>query len=60
MTGHISILCDPCHRAVEEEYRREGKIIPYSTTPKITHNEQLQLDYMSGLLPYYSSLGKSK
>src|SRR3990167_7634347 len=56
-TGKTKILCRDCHNAIEDEYRREGRI--KSNIIPITHNEQLKLDYMSGLLPFYSIQPKS-
>ena len=52
-TGVITILCRSCHDDAEEHYRLIGVVKPHKVT--ITHNEQLQLDYMNGKLSFYSS-----
>lgn len=55
-TGMTQILCRKCHNQAEREYERLG-IIKNQVPVKLTDNEQLQLDYINGLLPFYS-LGK--
>jgi len=56
-TGEIQILCSGCHDNVENYYRKLGIV---KTTPiVITHNEKLQLDYINGKIPFYSSSPKS-
>jgi len=52
-TGEIQILCRACHNLAEERYNQQFFI-------ELTPNEQLQLDYMNGLLPFYSLYGNHK
>lgn len=53
-TGRITILCRSCHDKAEEIYRLIGII----GSPPISDDEKLQLDYMNGLIPFYSLYGK--
>lgn len=52
-TGQTQILCRHCHDKAEREYERLGIVKRPELIP-LTQNERLQLDYMSGLLPFYS------
>lgn len=52
-TGVIKILCRRCHDDAEEEYRLLG-IVQKQKTP-ITRNEKLELEYMNGKIPFYST-----
>jgi len=55
-TGEIEIMCRDCHDEVEEKYRLYGMLKPNPPKPpKLTPNEKLQLDYMSGLIPFYAT-----
>ena len=51
-TGEIEILCRRCHNDAEEEYRLLGIVKLDKIT--VSDNQQLQLDYINGLIPYYS------
>jgi len=52
-TGQTQILCRKCHDQAEREYERLG-IVKGKLPIKLTHNEQLELDYINGLIPFYS------
>ena len=52
-TGKTQILCRKCHDFAEREYEKLG-IVERAVPLKLTDNEQLQLDYINGLLPFYS------
>ena len=56
-TGRIKILCRKCHTIAEKDYELRG-IVTLQNRIKLSHNEKLQLDYMSGLIPYYSINGR--
>lgn len=57
--GKIVILCWPCHRQAEEEYRLHGIVKPPpKINVKIAKNEKLFLDYINGTVPYYSLMTK--
>ena len=53
-TGEIQSICRDCHDDVEEDYRLRG-MLKIHVPPKLTPNEKLQLDYMSGLIPFYAT-----
>ena len=55
-TGKIRVLCRKCHNKAENVYKAQGII----GSPATTKNEKLQLDYMNGLLPFYSLYGALK
>ena len=52
-TGEIQRICRDCHDDVEADYNKKG--ISSATPPKLTPNEKLQLDYMTGLIPFYAT-----
>ena len=52
-TGIISILCRRCHDNAERYYEKLG--ITASNKIQITPNEKLQLAYMGGKIPFYST-----
>lgn len=52
-TGEIVKLCRDCHDDAEVDYTNRG--INTAAPPDISPNEKLQLKYMNGLLPYYST-----
>ncbi len=52
-TGEIEKMCRDCHDDVEADYNKRG--ITSAVPVKITPNEKLQLDYMSGLIPFYAT-----
>ncbi len=52
-TGKTQILCRKCHNKAEREYEKLG-IVKKAVPVKLTENEQLELDYINGLLPFYS------
>ena len=52
-TGEIQKMCRDCHDEVEEDYNNRG--ISNAYPPKITPNEKLHLNYMSGLIPFYAT-----
>jgi len=52
-TGKIEKMCRDCHDDVEADYNNRG--ITSAAPPKITPNEKLQLDYMTGLIPFYAT-----
>ncbi len=52
-TGEIEKMCRDCHDDIEYDYNKKG--ITSAVPPKITPNEKLQLDYMSGLIPFYAT-----
>lgn len=51
-TGKIRILCRPCHDEAEEEYRLLG--ILHIPKKRISHNQKLEMQYINGLIPFYS------
>ena len=49
--NRIMILCRDCHNIYEDIYYLFGMLdLPFILDP----NEQLQLDYINGLIPFYS------
>lgn len=52
-TGKTQILCRKCHNKAEREYEKLG-IVKIIIPRKLTHNEQLHLDYINGFIPFYS------
>ena len=52
-TGEIEKMCRDCHDDVEADYNKRG--IATAIPVKITPNEKLQLDYMTGLIPFYAT-----
>lgn len=55
-TGKIKILCRKCHNRAENTYQSIG----ITGSPALSKKEKLQLDYMNGLLPFYSLYGAIK
>jgi len=53
-TGKTRILCRPCHNAAEHLYGLAGKT-SYTLKSYIDPNLKLELDYMNGKIPFYSS-----
>lgn len=52
-TGEIEKMCRDCHDDVEADYNKRG--ITNTVPVKITPNEKLQLDSMTGLIPFYAT-----
>lgn len=60
-TGEIEILCRSCHNIAEKEYKEQGiGFIEKHKPIKIDSEMELQLQYMNGLLPFYSINPKLK